>query len=132
MLQGYGCGSVPVSIEYPRLAKKILSRCEHSVNLAGARGFPRRLTTILSLFRQFYKIVKLFPPLFVRPCASFLLRGPLLGAAHGDGLGGDGQIPVPDTSGAVDGMGDGRPFQTFHQSFHSCHGKFCRDFFVLY
>ena len=25
-----------------------------------------------------------------------------------------------------------RPFQTFHQSFHSCHGKFCRDFFVLY
>ena len=60
MLQGYGCGSVPVSIEYPRLAKKILSRCEHSVNLAGPRGFFRRLATILSLFRRFYKIVKLF------------------------------------------------------------------------
>ena len=45
---GNGCGSVPVSIEYPILAKKILSCCEHSVNFtkyavpAGGRGKPCR------------------------------------------------------------------------------------------
>ena len=60
MLQGIGCGSVPVSIEYPRLAKKILSRCEHSVNLGRPVLFPPSCPMFLSKYRRYFQIVKLW------------------------------------------------------------------------
>ena len=39
---GNGCGSVPVTIEYPILAKKLLSCCEQSVNFMGLAGMSRQ------------------------------------------------------------------------------------------
>ena len=37
----------------------------------------------------------------------FWFIGLFLGQGHGDGFGGDGQFPMPDAGGAVDGVGNG-------------------------
>ena len=59
---GNGCGSVPVSIEYPILAKKLLSCCEHSVNFIPPDHFVRTVPH----FSRFIGIYFAFAPVPAR------------------------------------------------------------------